>query len=171
VRAAAGAALLAAAALALLAHDLRAQRAVASPDTVLPAALSERILDLGPQRRLRDAVRLYERGTADARLRPTAERALAAAAQDGDRRRASQAYDLLALLAFRRGTATAADEAIAELQAAVRLDPANGAAKSNLELVLRLEQTGGARPGRSAAAGPSARGARGAGSSGAGGGY
>jgi uncharacterized protein (DUF924 family) len=169
--AAAAAALLAAAALALLAHDLRAQRSVATPGTVLPAAMSERLLDLGPQRRLRDAVRLYERSRTDARLRPAAERALAAAAQDGDPRRASQAYDLLALLAFRHAGATAADEAVSELQTAVRLDPANDAAKANLELVLRLERAGGARPGQAATAGPRAQGAQGAGSAGAGGGY
>lgn len=162
------AALLVAVLLALLAQDIRAQRTAARPDTVLPAALSERLLDLGPQRRLRHAVRLYERASTDTRLRSAAERALTAATQDGDPRRASQAYDLLALLTFHRG---AAIDALTELQTAVRLDPANDFAKENLELVLRLRQPHGSRPGQAGSAGPRSQGAHGAGSATAGGGY
>lgn len=167
--AAALAAVAAAVLCVLLAHDVRAQR-TASP-TVLPQAVTERLLDLGPQRRLRRAIRLYERARTDRGARVAAERALGAAAQDDDPRRASQALDLLALLTFRRGTAASAGQAVGELQTAIRLDPSNDAAKANLELMLRLLEAHGARPGPAATSGPRGQGRHGAGSATSGAGY
>jgi hypothetical protein len=162
MRNAAAAVALALAVLAgLLAHDLRAH----GEHTLLPGEVSARVLDLGPQRRLRAAIGLYERRS------PAARRALAAAAAGDEPQRASQAYDLLALLDYRTRTTAGADRAIADLRTAIRLDPTNEDAKANLELVLRLLDAVGVRPGSAAAAGPRAGGARGAGSATRGGGY
>jgi hypothetical protein len=141
-----------AAAAALLAHDLQAH---------VDEPVSARILDLAPQQRLRAAVRLYERRS------PRARAALERVANDADGRRASQAYDLLALLDYRRD----ANRAVVDLRTAIRLDPENETAKRNLERVLRLLQAKGARPGSAAASGPRSGGARGAGSATQGEGY
>jgi hypothetical protein len=156
---AAGLAVLAVAA-ALLAHDLRAQREHGA--TVLPSAVSERALGLEPQRRLRAAIVLYERGR-----RREAASALEAATADGDARSVSQAYDLLGILTFPRS----ATQAVGELRQAVLLDPTNETAKRNLELALLRLRATGARPGAAAASGPRGGGRRGAGGAAAGGGY
>jgi hypothetical protein len=141
---------------ALLAHDLRAH---------VDEPVSARILDLAPQQRLREAIRLYERRS------PAARRALERVAADDDPRRASQAYDLLALLDYRTRTPAGANRAVADLRTAVRLDPANDVAKANLERVRRLLAARGARPGSAAAGGPRSGGSRGAGSATRGEGY
>jgi hypothetical protein len=192
VRAAVAAVLVAGAvALGLLAHDLRAWPAAlhagdvraeagASPSwrasTALPAGWSEGILGVGSQRALRLAMRDFERtygrpagfdgGLAQQKARDEAEAALSAAAQDGDPARASQALDLLGLLLFADstgGNAAAAQRALGDLQQATRLDPANGDAQDNLELVERLLAPKGSRPGSAAAAGPRSTGHKGAG--------
>ena len=60
-------------------------------------------------------------------------------------------------------TADQAGRAASAFAAAVRLDPENEAAKFNLELVLRLFQAHGVRPGSSPTAGGQGPGRRGAG--------
>jgi hypothetical protein len=84
-------------------------------------------------------------------LRSQAETALAAAAGSTDRTRASRASTLVGILAFDQSAAGAgpneADAAIGDFTTAVRDDPANGAAKFDLELMLRLTAAHGSRPG------------------------
>lgn len=178
-------------ALGLLAHDLRAWpaalhagdvRAEAGaapswrPSTTLPDGWSEGILGLSSQWALRLAIRDFERtygrpagldgGLARQKARDETEAALGAAAQDADPARAAQALDLLALLLFgdsTSGNAAAAQRALGDLQEATRLDPANGDAQANLELVERLLAPKGSRPGSAAAAGPRSTGRRGGG--------
>jgi hypothetical protein len=64
--------------------------------------------------------------------------------QDSDPARASQAYDLLGVLYFRSaypGSGTdpgLLEEAVSDLQNAVRVDPSNEVAKENLELAIRV---------------------------------
>jgi hypothetical protein len=81
-------------------------------------------------------------------LRSQAETALSASARGGH---ASQADTLLGILAFGEsatGTGSnAADAAISDFSNAVRADPANAAAKFDLELMLRLTVAQGSRSG------------------------
>jgi hypothetical protein len=81
-------------------------------------------------------------------LRSQAETALSASARGGH---ASQADTLLGILAFGEsatGTGSnAAAAAISDFSNAVRADPANAAAKFDLELMLRLTVTQGSRSG------------------------
>jgi hypothetical protein len=187
------AAVLAAAAvlLGLLAHDLRAWPAAlhagdvraeagAAPSwqasTVLPSGWTEGVLGVGAQRSLRLAIRDFRHsygrtpgldgGLAQQKARDEAEAALASAAQDADPARSAQALDLLGLLLFgdsTSGNAGAAQRALGDLQQATRLDPANGDAQANLELVQRLLAPQGSRPGSAAAAGPRSTGRKGGG--------
>jgi hypothetical protein len=187
------AAVLAAAAvlLGLLAHDLRAWPAAlhagdvraaagAAPSwraaTVLPAGWSESVLGVSSQRSLRLAIRDFRRtygrpagldgGLAQQKARDEAEAALAAASQDGDPARAAQALDLLGLQLFgdsTNGNAAAAQRALGDLQQATRLDPQDGDAQANLELVERLLAPKGSRAGSAAAAGPRSTGRKGGG--------
>jgi hypothetical protein len=180
-----------AAVLGLLAHDLRAWpaalhagdvRAAAGaspswqPSTGLPRGWTEGILGVSSQRALRLAIQDFRRtygrtpgldgGLARQKARDEAEAALAAASQDGDPARAAQALDLLGLLLFgdsTSGNAGAAQRALGDLQQATRLDPANGDAQANLELVERLLAPKGSRPGSAAAAGPRSTGRKGGG--------
>jgi hypothetical protein len=86
------------------------------------------------------------RGEAQAALSRVEQRA-------GDPAQASRAATMLGILAFedavpRPGrTTTPVQRSLAEFSLAVRLDPANVLAKRNLELVLRINQAGGLRPG------------------------
>lgn len=74
----------------------------------------------------------------------SAEADVAKVTQDPDPVAASQAYDLLGVLYFRSaypGSGTdpdLLDEAVADLQNAVRVDNANETAKQNLELAIRV---------------------------------
>jgi hypothetical protein len=155
-------------------------------DTLLPRTVSGRLIGVEPETDLRRALVLFrraggpaspfgaqeregERGAAEAALQPLAEA--------GDAELASQASDLLGVLAFSepgsgaRGAPTPAERALAHFEQAYRLDPENEAAKTNLELVLRLLQARGVRPGANAGAGPRGTGRRGAGSGQPGRGY
>ena len=73
--------------------------------------------------------------------------------RSGDRRRGSEAANLLGILAFADSrpsgpTAPApVDQSVADFQAAVRLDPGNEDAKFNLELLLRQLVAKGIRRG------------------------
>jgi hypothetical protein len=170
--------------------DLRVAAAVpGQPDwrasTTFPFAWSDDLLGLGGDRRLRLAIQEFkttynrpagfDSGQAATRARDAAEAALAASAQDADPKRASQALDLLGLLVFGDSTAgggsAAATRAVSDLQQSIALDAANDAAKTNLELVLKLLRTNGSRVGSAAAAGPRSSGHRGAGSGTPGEGY
>lgn len=155
------------------------------PVTALPASWSESTLGLQQDRRLRLAIQRFRQtydlppgfngGLAGVKARAAAESALGAVAADNDPRRASQALDLLALLLFGDSSAgagsAAATRAVGDLEQAVRLESGNDAAKANLELVLRLLQAKGSRPGSAAAGGPRSTGHHGAGSGTPGQGY
>jgi hypothetical protein len=200
----AGVALVVALVAALLAEDVRSWRDAfrhddvafaASPHskqdwrastTILPGDPAGSLLGVGDDRTLRLGVRLFvagyrkglgfDNGVSERQLRSAAEAALAHAAQDGDARHSSQAYDLAGILAFGDSSASgggrgATDRAVTDLQTAVRRDRANEDAKANLELLLRLLVAHGQRPGTNATAGPRSTGRRGAGSGTPGTGY
>jgi hypothetical protein len=83
-------------------------------------------------------------------LRVAAETALAAPAASSDPRIASQARTLLGILAFGAasnggGGASQTDTAISDFTGAVTVDPADTAAKFDLELLLRLTAAHGQR--------------------------
>jgi hypothetical protein len=101
--------------------------------------------------------------------RGAAASALSAIAQRGEPALASQAADLLGVLAFTDGQGV--DRALAGFEQAYRLDRGNEDAKYNLELVLRLLRPTGTREGTSSAAGPRGDRGRGAGAGRPGRGY
>jgi hypothetical protein len=172
----------------LLARDARSWRvALESGDAVYAAAparaswtpstqvdgLAEDLLGVGSESALRRALRLYALSVAipvrldNARIvataRARAQKALATAARDSDRRHASQALTLLGILAFgavAQGVdQTQVDAAAADFTDAIRADPANELAKFNLELLLRSTAAHGVRigPGSGSGFGPTAR--------------
>lgn len=190
-----GAALLAAGVLLLVAADVVRWRDAIEhghrADTTLPFGAARRLLALDDDLALRRAVLLY-RGVARQarsydptlvrRARIEAEIALAdvAASQSGPQ--ASQADDLLGILAFADSTASTdtspfgsafggatagppapVEGSVGAFQNAVSLDGRNEAAKYNLELVLRLLKAHGQRAGGTPSAGPRGGGKRGAG--------
>jgi hypothetical protein len=126
-----------------------------TPSTVLPATVSETALGAGRNRHWLDAIQKFalayqETENADA-LGPTTyalldkgEAALNKLTQDPNPARASQAYNLLAVLVFRQAypgsgvNAGLVGNALIDLQDAVGLDPQNELAKENLELALRV---------------------------------
>ena len=164
------------------ADDL-AFRAGASPSwraaELLP--FSHRLLAVDDDRQLRQGMVLFRRAPSARgavepgfarRARSDAEVALARAAEQSAGAQASQAQDLLGVLAFSDSTsggaggrASPVERSIAAFETAIRLDRDNDSAKHNLELVLRLVR---ARSHRSSS-GPSP-GTRGSGRRGAGGG-
>jgi len=192
----AGAAVLVAGVLLVLAADvLRWQDAMKDDghaDTVVPFGAARRLLALDDDLALRNAVRLY-RGVAGQardydptlvrRARIEAEVALADVASSQSGSQASQADDLLGILAFAdstagsdtsspfgslfgaatAGTAPSVEGSVGAFQNAVLLDGNNAAAKYNLELVLRLLKASGRRAGGTPSAGPRGGGKRGAG--------
>lgn len=126
-----------------------------SAPTVLPASLSAKLLSVQLDRRWLTAlphfVSVYDYinpldhlGPGAYSILDGAERDLTPVTQDTDPARASQAYDLLAVLTFRSaypGSGTNPDlleEAVSDLQNAVRVDPSNEVAKENLELAMRV---------------------------------
>jgi len=181
--------------LLLLAHDVRARqtslregdtRYSAAPgaarwraSTSLPFGVAGDLLGVDDDLAARRAIRLFRladaaRGGLDTALerqgtRARAELALADVARDARPAVASQASDLLGVLAFgdfASGGGRDADQAgraVSAFADAVRLDPANEDAKVNLELVLRLFRAHGVRPGASPTAGGTGTGRRGAG--------
>ena len=107
--------------------------------------------------------------------RAQAVTALAAVAASADPARASQASTLLGILAFDESADGAnsneAENAISDFSNAVRADPANVAAKFDLELMLRLTAAHGSRPGAGNAHSFGLGGSRGAGGGVPGSGY
>jgi hypothetical protein len=176
---------------AVLAHDLRAVRDAVRADDAHYRARSgrpdwrssawlpvERLVGARADLEQRRALVLARRALAPAsafggqeRLgeQARAERALAAIVQGADAAKASQAADLLGVLAF-SGT-RGAQRGLAAFQQAYRADPRNEVAKYNLELALRILQPRGSREGSSPGAGPRGDRGRGAGSGRPGRGY
>jgi hypothetical protein len=161
-------------------HFSQAPRAARwSPPTILPFDPASRILDLSDQLAFRRALRSFvgaeslgngfDNGYSESRTRAAVETTLAKVAQSSDARRASQAENLLGILAFadsrQRGPSAPApiDRSVAAFQAAVRLDPSNEAAKFNLEWLLRRLAAKGTRRGSNASSSGPAKGHRGAG--------
>lgn len=151
--------------------------------TALPSGLSRAILEVDDDRALREAAlqfRRATRGSNDA-LRKRRERAIAEAqllevASSGSRKHASQASNLLGVLTFADATsgrraATPVERTVAAFREAVRLDPDNADAKTNLELLLRTLQSRGQRIGPNPNPGPRGTGRHGAGTGAPGRGY
>ncbi len=191
-------ALVLAAVLALLAADVRTWRDTMRADdlrfqlsasseadwdtsTLLPSGVARNVLDVDDDRRLRRGVAEFRaadraRGFARSRVRGAAEATLADVAASNDApAHASQAFDLLGILAFSDSTsgrrATPVERSLAAFDNAVRRDPGNTAAKYNLELLLRLLEAEGERRGPNTAPGPRGGGRRGAGTGTPGQGY
>lgn len=135
--------------------------------------LGRSLLGIGDDIRYRRALQAYaaiaensqsfDNGASRNRSRGPAETALAdVERRDADLRRAARAAVLLGVLAYsdpaaRGGGPGPTDRAEAEFRAAIRLDPGNAAAKTDLELLLRLLQAHGERTGRNPGGfGPSA---------------
>ena len=157
----------AAAVAVLLAQDLRAwPHALGhakAPNATVPFRAAERILDMHDQLALRRTlVDVRSVARAQHRLedvlevqgrRAKTEDELAALAGSANRKVASEAEDVLGVLAFgdlARGGYQGrpqAETSLAAFQNAVRLDPANSAARWNLEVVLRLLIAHGVRTG------------------------
>jgi hypothetical protein len=176
---------------ALLAADVRSwHSALAQGDALYAAtpkhvtwtphnrlgASARTLLGLGSDIELRRALQLYvAAATTPNRLdtavelqaaRAQAESALAKVARGPH---ASQADTLLGILAFE--STSGAEAATADFTDAVRADPANAAAKFDLELLLRLAVAHGTRTGAGAGGSVGAGGRRGAGGGVPGGGY
>ena len=191
-------ALVLAAVLALLAADVRTWRdtmraddlrfqlsASAAADwdtsTLLPSGVARSVLDVDDDRSLRRGIAEFRaadraRGFTRSRVRGAAEAALADVAASNDASaHASQAFDLLGILAFSDSTsgrrATPVERSLAAFDNAVRRDPGNTAAKYNLELLLRLLEAEGERRGPNPTPGPRGSGRRGAGTGTPGQGY
>jgi hypothetical protein len=155
--------------------------------TILPGDPARRLLATGDDLALRRAVRLFRisyatPGRLDTAVeaqgvRAVAELALADVARSHDVRRAAQASNLLGILAFgdfARGggrDASQAERSVSAFANAVRLDPADTAAKYNLELALGLFRARGVRPGASPGNGGTGPGHAGAGAGIPGSGY
>jgi hypothetical protein len=146
-------------------------------DERLPGAPAAALLDVDDDRRFRGALADFRRAAAlldDELRRQEAEGARAAAIRAlgpvaaGDGRVAAQANVLLGVLAFDQPDGP--ERAVASFRNALRLDPANVAAKFDLELALRILRPTGTRPGDSGT-GPRSGPARGAGAGEEGGGY
>ena len=141
----------------------------ASP--ILPGDPAGSLLAVAGDLSARDALRLhaiavntpkgYDNGQAQARARARAEVALSDVSAEGSPEQASQAANLFAVLVVDsqdpRGPVGAGDaQAGAAFESAIRADPANEAAKFNLELLLRRQKVVGTRQGN--ATGSSAQG-------------
>lgn len=168
------------------ADDLRFQLSASSEadwdtSTLLPSGVARSVLDVDDDRELRRGIAAFRaadraRGFARPRVRGAAEAALAdVAASNDEPAHASQAFDLLGILAFSDSTsgrrATPVERSLAAFDNAVRRDPGNTAAKYNLELLLRLLEAEGERRGPNPTPGLRGSGRRGAGTGSPGQGY
>jgi hypothetical protein len=118
----------------------------------------------------------FDNGQHQTRVRAAAEAQLAGVASGAPVREASQADDLVGVLAWGAAEAPAgvldpADRAVQAFTEAAHLDPRNVDAAFNLELALRALAPHGSRQGVSPNAGTTGIGTSGAGSGGAGEGY
>ena len=155
------------------------------PKTLVGGA-AEHLLGAGSDVALRSAVRAFssaervpygfDNGQAQARARALAQAKLADVATASPPRAASQADDLLGVLAWGgtrapTGVVDPADRAVGAFTDASRLDPANSDAEFNLELALRSLTSTGVRHGPSPSSGPRGTGHSGAGAGTPGQGY
>jgi hypothetical protein len=191
----------AAAALGVAAHDVLAWRSAMTQgderfrsdppaatwraDTWLPRDPARGLLTLDDDLALRRGVqafvvavrtpRGFDNGETRARVRSGAEVRLEDLAAHAAPEAASQAGNLLGVLVAGTGQVTggvsADDRARAAFEAAIRRDPANAAAKYNLELLLRRTRAKATRQGPGSGSGSLGRGRRGAGSGTPGRGY
>jgi hypothetical protein len=118
----------------------------------------------------------FDNGQHQTRVRSAAEGQLAGVASGAPAREASQAEDLVGVLAWGAaqappGVLDPADRAVQAFTEAAHLDPANVDAAFNLELALRALTPHGARQGVNPNAGTTGTGTSGAGSGGPGEGY
>jgi hypothetical protein len=147
---------------------------------------AEHLLGAGSDVELRKAVRTFiaaervpygfDNGQAQARARAEAQSVLADVASTAPDRAASQADDLLGVLAWGgtrapTGVTAPADRAVTAFTNAARLDPSNVDAEFNLELALRSLESTGVRNGPSPSSGPRGTGHSGAGAGTPGSGY
>jgi hypothetical protein len=147
---------------------------------------AEHLLGAGSDVALRKAVRTFiaaeavrygfDNGQAQARARAEAQAELADVASAAPDRAASQADDLLGVLAWGgtrapTGVVDPADRAVTAFTNAARLDPRNVDAEFNLELALRSLESTGVRHGPSPSGGPRGTGHSGAGAGTPGSGY
>lgn len=168
------------------AYAVTPHRATWTPSTSL-GGMARTLLGVRSELEFRRALQLYgiaaatpdrlDTATELQSIKAQAEDALATATRGPH---ASQADTLLGILAFdavANGTGSSgagssgADAAIADLADAVRADPANAAAKFDLELLLRLTEAKGSRPGAGTAGSFGKGGRRGAGGGVPGNGY
>jgi hypothetical protein len=142
------------------------------------AGASRRLLGLEDDLDVRQALAAYRRASVGGSglggglerqgVRSAAEGALATVAQEQQGPRAAQAYVLLGTLLFSEpgtggGEGTPADRALAAFGNALDAEPGDDPAAYDLELLLRLFEARGERPGTNPGAGPRGGGQRGAG--------
>ncbi len=182
-----GAAFAAAALLIALAIDAgRWEHASSRPPATLLGGAAEYVLGTSNDVALGNAVRSFLRaertpygfdnGLRRSQVRAEAESTLATVGSRSGSRQASQADDLLGVLAWGATQAPAgvldpADQAVQAFTNAARLNPQNVDAAFNLELALRALQASGARSGTNAGNSPNGFGRSGASAGTAGEGY
>ena len=173
--------------LCALAIDVGRWRHVgAQPPPTLLGDSAGRLLETGDDVALRRGIRTFlaaertpsgfDNGRNQTRVRVAAEGQLAGVASGAPASEASQAEDLLGVLAWGGsqapvGVLDPADRAVQAFTEAARLDPSNVDAAFNLEVALRALAPHGARSGSNPNAGTQGRGTSGAGSGLAGAGY
>lgn len=111
-----------------------------------------------------DVPRGFDNGQRRARARARAQVALAGVAGAGNAQEASQASNLVGVLAETEDEGGTSTRGRAAFEAAVRADPSNGAAAYNLELLLRRSRVVGVREGPGSGSGTRGPAERGAGS-------
>ena len=158
------------------ARFLAGERVAWTVDAPLAGAV-EHVAGLGDDLDARRALALHRRAEAASSdfgsgqerqgVRSAAEAALAAVARDEDGSRSAQASVLLGTLLFEdAGTPdgpTPAEQALGAFGNALAAEPGNAEAAYDLELLLRLLEARGERPGANPGAGASGGGRRGAG--------
>jgi hypothetical protein len=143
-------------------------------DPWLPADPAGAALGVEQELELRRAVQSFVRavdvpqgldnGQTRARARAAAEVALARVTGSGDARAASQAANLVGVLAETETEGGTTTRGRAAFETAVRADPANRSAAYNLELILRRSRVVGTREGPGSGSGTRGPAERGAGS-------
>jgi len=155
--------------------------------TTLPFDPALRILSLSDQLAFRRAAQSFaqveaagngvDNGYSESQARGALESVLTQLTAGADHHRDSDAENLLGILAFADSTqhgpnaAAPVERSVSDFQSAVQLDPANEAAKFNLELLLHRLLAKGVRPGSSSSPGGPSKGHKGAGGGVAGRGY
>jgi hypothetical protein len=188
IRAAVAAAMLAAAALllAIRVDAGRWQHVTAKKPPTLVGGAAESLLGTADDVALRNAIAQFvtaentpygfDNGANQARVRALAQGTLADVVANASPRQASQADDLLGVLAWGgtrapTGAVDPADRAVSAFTDAARLDPTDADARFNLEIALRALQSTGVRRGPSPSSGPRGTGHSGAGAGTPGQGY